>query len=76
MADLDTRSKRASGVNFLKPYTAAMVLPDGTIGAGDRQHTAWDYSGILAAGAGGTVYMGMERATFTRLFGRIFGRVN
>jgi len=48
MADLDTRSKRASGVNFLKPYAAALVLPDGTLGTGDRQHTLWDYSGILA----------------------------
>jgi hypothetical protein len=55
MANLDTRSKRASSVNFWKPYVCALVLPDGTINQGDRQHTAWTYSGLLAAAAGGTV---------------------
>lgn len=48
MANLDTRSKRASSVNLLKPYQLALVLPDATIAQGDRQHTAWSYSGILA----------------------------
>ena len=51
MADLDTRSKRASSVNFWKPYILALVLPDGAISQGDRQHSVWDYSGILATGA-------------------------
>lgn len=50
MADLDTRSKRASSVQILAPYILSPVLPDGTINQGDRQHTAWSYSGI-AAGA-------------------------
>ena len=49
MANLDTRSKRASSVGFWKPYALALPLPDGSIGQGDRQHSAWDYSGILAA---------------------------
>ena len=31
----------------------ALVLPDGTIGQGDRQHSAWAYSGILASGGAG-----------------------
>ena len=53
MADLDTRSKRASSVNVLKPYAADLILPDGTIDQGDRQHSAWAYSGILAAAPGG-----------------------
>ena len=53
MANLDSRSKRASSVNLLKPYTTSMVLPDGTLGQGDRQHTAWAYSGILAGAAAG-----------------------
>lgn len=48
MADLDTRSKRASSVNFEKPYALALVLPDGSFGQDDRQHSAWSYSGILA----------------------------
>jgi len=34
----------------------------------------WVVNGTSATGA--AVLMGMERATFTRLFGRIFGRVN
>ena len=54
MANLDTRSKRASSVNFLKPYTASLVLPDGAINQGDRQQSAWAYSGIAAAGVGGS----------------------
>lgn len=49
MADLDTRSKRASSVGFWKPYAMALVLPDGAIGQGDRQHSVWDYAGILAS---------------------------
>lgn len=48
MADLDSRTKRASSVNFLKPYALDLVLPNGMIGQADRQHSVWDYSGILA----------------------------
>ena len=58
MANLDTRSKRASSVQMLVPSLAAPVLPDGTIGQGDRQHIAWTYSGILAAAADAAVYSG------------------
>jgi len=56
MANLDTRSKRASSVNILLPFILAPILPDGTIDGGDRQHIALSYSGIattsspLAAG--------------------------
>jgi len=53
--DLDTRSKRASSVNILKAYALSLVLPDGTINQGDRQHSAWAYSGINAAAAGGGI---------------------
>ena len=49
MANLDTRSKRASSVNILKPFMADLVLPDATISQGDRQHIVFAYSGILAA---------------------------
>ena len=48
MANLDSRSKRASSVSILLAFVLAPVLPDGTIGQGDRQHIAWSYSGILA----------------------------
>jgi hypothetical protein len=76
MADLDTRSKRASSVQVLGPATLTPVLPDGTIGQGDRQHIAWTYSGIAAAAPGGVTLMAMERTKFRRMFGRVFGRVN
>lgn len=50
---MNTRSKRASSVGLWKPYVLALPLPDGAISQGDRQHSIWDYSGILAiAGAG------------------------
>lgn len=48
MADMDTRSKRASSVGILLPFVLAPVLPDGSISQVDRQHIAWSYSGILA----------------------------
>lgn len=50
MADLDTRSKRASSVQILVPSTLAPVVPDGALNQADRQQTAHMYSGILAAG--------------------------
>ena len=48
MANLETRSKRASSIQALMPFMIAPPLPDGTISQGDRQHIAWMYSGILA----------------------------
>ena len=52
MANLDTRSKRASSVGILLVSVLAPPLPDGAITAlGDRQHIAWEYSGIEAASA-------------------------
>jgi len=76
MANLDTRSKRASSVQVLGPATLAPVLPDGTIAQGDRQHIARTYSGIDASAPGGVTLMAMERSAFRRVFGRVFGRVN
>ena len=68
MADLDTRSKRASSVQIMAPWMLAPVLPDGSIAQGDRQHTAWSYSGILATAAAvvgtilGTVWVQLSPA--------------
>lgn len=76
MANLDTRSKRASSVQILAPAVLSPVLPDATIDQGDRQHVALTYSGILATGAGGASLLAIERAQFRRMFGRVFGRVN
>ena len=50
MANLDSRSKRASSVGILLSFILALVLPDGTIAQADRQHIAWSYSGIEAGG--------------------------
>lgn len=51
MANLDSRSKRASSVGLLTPPILSLVKPDGTLSQGDRQHTAFSYSGILATAA-------------------------
>ena len=53
VGNLDTRSKRASSVGFLKSWAGALVLPDGALDQGDRQQISWTYSGVLAAGVGG-----------------------
>lgn len=45
---LDSRSKRASSVGIMLPFVLALPLTDGTLDHGDRQHVAWNYSGILA----------------------------
>jgi len=55
MANLDSRSKRASSVSILVPFVLAPPLPDGTISQADRQHIAWCFSGIMAAGAAAVV---------------------
>jgi hypothetical protein len=52
VANLDTRSKRASSVGVLVGFfVLAPVLPDAAITQGDRQHIAVSYSGILATGS-------------------------
>lgn len=56
MADLDSRSKRASSIAIMLSFVAAPVLPDGTIDQGDRQHVAFSYSGILATVADTELY--------------------
>jgi len=69
MADLDTRAKRSSSVNLLKSYQCALVTPDGSITQGDRQQTAWMYSGILASNPSGGgkpwIYYAMQRMVAT-----------
>lgn len=49
MADLDTRSQRASSVQLLAPYVLAPPEPDAGFDSGDLQHGAWSFSGIIAA---------------------------
>lgn len=51
MSDADSTSKRRSSVQALLTFAAAPPLPDGTLDAGDRQHMAFSYSGVLADGA-------------------------
>jgi hypothetical protein len=51
MANLDSRSKRASSVGLLLRPILALPLPDGTLSQGDRQHIAANYAGVLATGS-------------------------
>lgn len=59
MADLDTRSKRASSVQLLVPSLVAPPLPDNSISQADRQHIAWTYSGISSVAAAGALFTRM-----------------
>ena len=45
---VDTRPKRASSVQFLRPYLTAIPVPNGTIDQGDRHHIIWDYGFVLS----------------------------
>lgn len=47
MANLDTRTKRASSVGLLLAPILAPPLPDGTLDLGDRYQIAWSYGGLL-----------------------------
>jgi hypothetical protein len=76
MANLDTRAKRESGMHPAMPWRSPMKVISGAFSQADRQACAFMYSGILASAGGGNVFISMERATFMRVFGRIFGRVN
>lgn len=48
---IDTALKRLSAINVSSPWRGQLPLPDATVSQADRQTTAFDYSGILAAGA-------------------------
>lgn len=65
MANLDTRSKRASSVQIALSFLLAPVLPDGTVAQADRQHTAHTYSGIAAAAPSGAAAAEDADATVT-----------
>lgn len=67
MANLDTRSKRASSVGLLSYWLLTPPLPDGTLAQGDRQHVAGLYSGILA-GAGVALAFILDLNTRLRQF--------
>jgi hypothetical protein len=42
---------------MLLSFIAVPVLPDGTVAQGDRQHTAFSYSGILASGGAALAFV-------------------
>lgn len=48
---IDTAAKRNSAMDHEEVWQFAAPLPDGAIGQGDRQHSIWSYSGILATAA-------------------------
>lgn len=45
---MNSRDKRASAVQFLKPFYVALPQPDGSINQADKQHITTCYRGILA----------------------------
>jgi hypothetical protein len=65
---INTRSKRASSVRCQKPWHPSGPIGLGALDQGDRQHSTWQYSGILAGGA-------IATATAPRR-GRMGGLVN
>ena len=73
---MDTRDKRSSAIHVTQPWRGMLPVPDGGLNQGDRQHTAVMYRGIAAAAPGGASLMAMERQTWRRVFGRVWGRVN
>lgn len=66
MANLDTRSKRASSVGIALAFVLAPPLPDGTLSQGDRQHIAVSYSGILAEESNPFSYTGIPQLSAER----------
>ena len=46
---LDTQAKRHSAMQAFSPTGWRVPLPDGEVGADDRQTLAWQYGGILSA---------------------------
>lgn len=48
---IDTLAKRSSALNVGMPWHVTLPPADGSIGQGDRQHVAHQYSGILAGAA-------------------------
>lgn len=76
MANLDTMSKRGSGINPVSPWRGAMVFSFISFGQGDRQAADYMYSGILAAGAPTSVLISQYKSLFRGVFARIASRVN
>lgn len=59
---IDTALKRFSAINVGNPWRNVLPIPDGTIGAADRQIVVRLYSGILAGGSSDTT---PDQFTFT-----------
>ncbi len=65
MADLDSRDKRASAVNFGMPWENEYPTPDGGLNQGDRQHIVHMYRAILAGAAVVADYLFMRDVNHT-----------
>lgn len=48
---IDTAQKRASAFSFNAVWRLPAVSPDGAFSQADRQHTLWNYTGILVGAA-------------------------
>lgn len=73
---IDTAEKRFSIMNVGTPSTDTIIVADGTIAQGDRQHFLDLYSGILAGAPGGDETIAQARSIGRFIFSRISGRVN
>lgn len=50
MSDLDTQTKRMSGMHLAMPWRNPAKVPSGSFTQGERQAADFMYSGIAAAG--------------------------
>jgi hypothetical protein len=74
---IDTKQKRMSALNPWSAWRGPLVdAPETGFTQGNRQAAAYGYSGILASGGAAVMLMAMERTTYRRVFGRIWGKVN
>jgi len=77
---IDTTNKKLSLISLLQPYNSPIPIPtgDSVLDSNDKKHLIWSYSGISWEGAAEitTNLLALENFTFSRIFSRIFGRIN
>ena len=72
---VDTAQKRASALTFNAPYRMPAVPATGSFDQADRQHTLWNYMGILAVVPAAPVTVHIPTVIPVTTPGRQVGRV-